>query len=322
MRRRHQQFRVGLIVIGAIVLFVSLLFFIVGSSLRSERAVYYIQFRENVKGMVIGSRANYMGVPVGMVSDIRFVNGVTEVELTVDPSKAQIQEVTRARLDRLLVTGQVTVELEGYDVDAKALPAGAFIGSLANPIAELTMNLPGVVAHADGVLVSLQAVLARMELVLGDGNVGRIERTLTGLEAAAATLPQHADDMVLRWTEAAEQVGPLLTAAREAVGKIDGAAESLGAAVDPEQIAATLEAARSALHRLEAGEAAFVALADSLRRAVGGNSPELRRALLTFRDAVAEIQGLARRLRIAPSSLVFGESPQEIVVPATALPGR
>ena len=150
MRSRSQQFRVGLMVLASVVTFVGLVLFILGSSLQGEVQRYYILFSENVKGMVIGSKVNFQGVPIGRVTDIRFRSGNTMVEVSVDPSRAVIQNVTVARLDRLLVTGQVTVEFEGYRPDARELPEGAVIPARANAIRELTTGLPDVMHRAHG----------------------------------------------------------------------------------------------------------------------------------------------------------------------------
>jgi ABC-type transporter Mla subunit MlaD len=81
-----RRFRLGLYVLGSGALFVAMLGFILRNGLHGDRATYYILFRENVKGMVIGSRVNFQGVPIGAVHDMRFQDGQTMVELSVDPT--------------------------------------------------------------------------------------------------------------------------------------------------------------------------------------------------------------------------------------------
>ena len=107
--RNSRRFRLGLFVLGAGAMFVALLVFIMQSSFDRKHNRYFIMFTENVKGMVIGSKVNFQGVPIGVVADMRFQDGKTLVELTVDPSRATIQDLTRARMDRLLVTGQAWI---------------------------------------------------------------------------------------------------------------------------------------------------------------------------------------------------------------------
>jgi len=92
--QNSRRFRLGLYVLGAGALFVSLLLFLAQSSFHGERASYFIMFDENVKGMVAGSKVNFQGVPIGVVADLRFQDGRTLVELRVDPTRAAIQDVT------------------------------------------------------------------------------------------------------------------------------------------------------------------------------------------------------------------------------------
>ena len=88
MHPHGRRFRLGLFVLGTGGMFVALLAFILQNSLHSERATYFILFEENVKGMVVGSKVNFQGVPIGVVADMRFQDGKTLVELRVDPSRA------------------------------------------------------------------------------------------------------------------------------------------------------------------------------------------------------------------------------------------
>ena len=56
-RQRNRHFRVGVMVVGAAVLFAGMLAFTVGSSLHRHTEHYCIRFDDNVKGMVVGSKA-------------------------------------------------------------------------------------------------------------------------------------------------------------------------------------------------------------------------------------------------------------------------
>lgn len=103
MRKKNPRFRIGLVVTGSCLMFVGRSAFIVGSSLGNDLAIYDIMFTESVKG-----------IPVGTVTDIRFEKGNTRVEISIDPKKAVIQDVTRARMDRLLVAERVG-QLRAYE---------------------------------------------------------------------------------------------------------------------------------------------------------------------------------------------------------------
>ncbi len=269
MERRGRRFRLGLFALVASGLFLGLLGFIVQSSLRGDRATYFILFEENVKGMVIGSKVNFQGVPIGVVQDMRFQDGKTMVELRVDPSRANIQDLTRARMDRLLVTGQVTVELEGYGSTGKSLPPGAFIQPKEDPLHSLTASLPEVVDRAASVLTRLDALLANANLLLGDDN-----------QAQFAAMLRHAAGAAQRFDEAT--------------------------------LPATAELVADLRHTVTEFAALAPAVDDLLRETTalaGGVRGPVQTALASFRTALEDVRGLARQLKLAPDSLLFGVRP-------------
>ena len=191
MSEAARRYRLGLFTLGVGALFVALLAFILHNSLGKERTTYFILFRQNVKGMVVGSRVNFQGVPIGVVADMRFQDGKTLVELRVDPTRANVQDITCARMDRLLVTGQVTVELEGYGPGGRSLPPGAFIQPKEDPLQALTASLPDVVAQASGVMARLERVLAGAERLLSEENQAHVTAVLANAERATRQIDER-----------------------------------------------------------------------------------------------------------------------------------
>lgn len=285
-----RRLRLGLFTLFAGVLFAALLGFIVQSSFDGDRATYYIVFHENVKGMVVGSKVNFQGVPIGVVADMRFQAGSTLVELRVDPTRASIQDVTRARMDRLLVTGQVTVELEGYDLEGHPLPRGSFIEPKEDPLNSLKASLPEVVAQASDVLSRLESVLQNADRMLGDETHRQVQAILANSERATRAIAERT----------VPELDALLIDSRRAA-KAGG--ETLEA----------VTTAAAAVQHLERDVAEL--LRESTAVVAGVRGP----ALATFaglRTALDDLRGLLRQLKLAPDSLLFG------VRPATASPIR
>lgn len=286
MHDRARRFRLGLFVLAAGALFLLLLAFILENTFTSERATYYIMFEDNVKGMVVGSKVNFQGVPVGVVCDMRFQDGKTLVELRIDPTRASIQDVTKARMDRLLVTGQVTIELEGYDETGKPLPAGSIIEPKTDPLSSLRGSIPEVVAQATSVLARLDRLLERAENVLGDENQAHATEILGNLASASAHLT--------------ERTLPEVDAALADVRRLAGDGGEL-----------TRDAA-AALGRLEPRLAALADGAESLAREARAFTGAIRAptqtALASMRAALEDVRALARQLKLAPDSLLFGVS--------------
>jgi phospholipid/cholesterol/gamma-HCH transport system substrate-binding protein len=225
-------------------------------------------FEENVKGMVIGSKVNFQGVPIGMVQDIRFQGGKTLVELSVDPTRSEIQDVTRARMDRLLVTGQVTVELEGYG-QGRPLQPGEYIQTKTDPMNQLTKSVPELIPQIGEVLQQIESLVSDAGLVLGGENRAHVTSILANVDKAAQELP------------AAIAQGRSLMARADAV------------LTELEETSATVRTqVRS--------------VGDESRAMLSALRAPLQSALATARGSLDELRGFMRQLRLAPDSLIYG----------------
>ena len=300
-----RRLRLGILSLIAGTAFLGLLGFVLQGALKDNRVNYYILFEENVKGMVVGSKVNFQGVPFGMVSDIRFQSGSTLVELSVDPSRAVIQDITRARLDRLLVTGQVTVELEGFGPDGVELRPGQFITPTHDPINQLTKTLPEVVEPVLVMLDKMHLVLDRGTELLSDENLQGVSEILQNANAVAGALP-----------ESLQRVDALLDRAELAMGSIEQAADGVAAELVPAGVALAQDA-RLALEDLRSIEASMndaVKEGHSLLRSLRAPTQS---TLTLLRTSLGEFRDLARQLRLAPDSLLFG-----VTRPASPAGGR
>ncbi|MCA8956778.1 MAG: MCE family protein [Planctomycetes bacterium] len=314
-KTRTRRFKIGLVVLGSGGMFSALVLFILGSSLSTDLVGYGILFEESVKGMVVGSKVNFQGVPVGAVSDIRFENGRTRVEIAIDPRKAVIQDVTVARMDRLLVTGQVTIELDGYSPKGKSRAPGSLIAARKSPFDEFAQSLPDVVNDAGDLLAATRRLVARLTNLVGDDNQKHFGETLANAAKVSRDLAEH--------------VGPLLRETRDAVGRLHPAVASMeasirkiGAVAGSEELAGALANARNAMAHIDRIETEVLNLVQDLRGMVGGGRRGWVGTLATAQAALDEIRLLARNLRIAPSQLLYGRSEKEIQVPARPPVGK
>jgi len=283
MDERTRHLRLGAFVLGTGTLLVMLVLFLLAGSGGALRANYFILFQHNVKGMVVGSKVNFQGVPIGVVADMRFQDGRTLVELRVDPSRASIQDLTRARMDRLLVTGQVTVELEGYGKDGRALASGSFIQPKEDPLQALTASLPEVVDRAASLLARLERVADGAERLLGADNQAHVQAMLAHGERAARELADH--------------TVPAATA------MIDEARAGLGEA---RGTAAAATATITALGQLEGDLRGLLREGTALAAGLRGPAQS---TLASARTALDDLRGLLRQLKLAPDSLLFGVQP-------------
>ncbi len=279
-----------------------------------NRVRYLIHYEETVKGMVVGSPVNFQGVRVGTVADMRFAKGRTEVTIEVDPEKGPIQTCTRASLDRAWVTGQVTVELKGWEEGGEPLPELGVIPSELSPVALVARTLPGVMGRTETIFQEYAELGRRLNLLLGEENRERFSSILAGLDRNLARLEPllvRLEDRGLPameegLREAAALQGELRRALDPWVGfgkELKGLAGEMRAAGFAEILTANLA---------RAGRAA-----SAVDRFLGGNRRSLQRVLQALGGSLEEIASVLRMLRTTPSALVFGK-PRE---PGASPPG-
>lgn len=315
MRRKSRHFRVGLVVLGAAALFGSLIAFTLGSSLHRQVLTYYIRFAANVKGMVVGSKVNFQGVPAGAVSDIRFVDGQSLVEITVGADQGMVQDVTRARLDRLLVTGQVTVELEGYESGRPRLASGAQIEPVQNPMDALTRSLPDAVDSVPLVMREVHLLVGRLNTLLGEENCQRIEHVILNLERASGRLPRAIDAVAGPVERAALELVDVLKQADATLYEVRSGIGELRALVAGDAAQQLLTSVSDTVTRLAASQRDLGALIDEARSVLAGSRASIGESFAGFRDAMREVRALARLLQLAPSSLLYGRHTREPAAP-------
>ncbi len=328
-----QRYRVGLLLCGSGVLLAALLVVVVGLRVGGERASYRLRFAESVKGLVVGSKVNFQGVPVGAVTDIRFAEGKTVVEVEVDRSLASIQEVTRGRLDRALVTGQVTVELEGYRPQVAALEPGAVIPVQPSPLTELARNMPDVLTEVSAFIGEARELVAAARALAGPQQRAQLAGLIEGVDVAARALPDRLGRSLDELDRGVAAVLPELRGtfveARAAVAEVTAAAAELrraaadaGALVRGDAVPRTLAAWRLAAERLATLEPRLAAVLVGLQEAMGDVRGPLHRVILGAQSTLAEVSALARKLRAAPSALLFGEAAVELAPGAPRGGGR
>jgi ABC-type transporter Mla subunit MlaD len=260
---------------------------------------------------------NFQGVPAGAVSDIRFIDGQSLVEITVGEDQGVVQDVTRARLDRLLVTGQVTVELEGYEHGRPRLPSGAQIVPVQNPMDELTRALPDAVDSVPLVLREVHLLVGKLNGLLDDDNCLRIERVLDNLERATSRLPRAIDAVALPAERAALELIDVLKQADAVLYETRSGVSDLRALVAGDAAQRLLTSLGDTATRFARTQHDLGSLVDEARSVLAGSRGSIGDAFAGFRDAMREVRALAKLLQLAPSSLLYGRQTNE---PAAAPP--
>jgi len=315
MHDRARRIKVGLFVIACSLLFVALMALSIGSTLWKRTTTYRIHYHETIKGMVVGSAVNFQGVTIGAVSDMRFFEGVTEVVVEVDPRKAPIQAATRASLDRAWVTGQVTVELSGWERGAPILPENAIIRSDLSLAARVVKTLPETLGPLVEMLEEYKGVGTKLNEMLRPELSASLLDVLDGSKRVLARVDR---EMLPRVEKLVDELGSLTPGVRQNLTQLAKLTERLQQVAGDPKVDALLTESHELAKGLSRTAASFSRVGDEMTHILRGNSRDLGNALAQFAEAFKEVQGVMRILQASPSALVFGNERPERRLPATS----
>lgn len=159
MRTRAQKIRLGIfITISLAILLASLGLFTTQRFLR-EKDIYYVAYEDvSVSGLEVGSSVKYLGIKVGVISDIAIdpanVNRII-VTLALKPD-TPIKEDAQAEITTLGITGLKTIEIRGGTNEARFLLENEFIPPGSSDMEAITGQAEVIAEKAELVLNNLQ----------------------------------------------------------------------------------------------------------------------------------------------------------------------
>ena len=219
MKEADRKFRIGLFVIGGVILFVAALFFLGLSDLFVRKAVIRTSFTESVQGLSVGSPVKYRGVPIGTVSRIAIgtADKIVQVDMDIridsfigkNTSLADfrkffmedLQQGLRCRLEYAGITGMKYIDFDYLVPSGSTMPQPPRSLS-AEPAADI--YVPSVPSTFKDLLTAVGTSLDRISRI-------RFEEISDGLERSLSELSALLSDPALRST----------------IGRINDAAENL-----------------------------------------------------------------------------------------------
>jgi len=170
-KRRSKEFRVGIVILLALAIMISTVFFIGGQKKLFGGKVKYKILFEGTGGLYEGDPVLLTGVEVGNVVGLGFPESLDMKKIRVEIAvlkevSSRIREDTRARIGSAsLVYGKI-VELSMGSVDAPIIPEGGFIE------AEERTSYGAIVDSANLMVGEIRHVLSKFGR--GDGMVGML----------------------------------------------------------------------------------------------------------------------------------------------------
>ncbi len=313
--------RANYIVIGAFTFAVAIaavLFGLFAARFATDQAWnrYEILFTESVIGLSRGSPVLYNGVDVGRVVELSLNPAdVRKVLVRVDiDSEVPIHEDTVATIRLTGLTGTAAIQLRGGSPDSPLLRG---LDTQLPRIQTVESPLARLLESSEGIVVTANRVIERLDRLFGEANLARVESVLSSTEALTAQLA--ADDGAFRRTlDSAAAAGAALPAlleeVRVAATRFDRVlARADTALIEPlpalrEKVEATLANVESLSARLDAivahNQEAMMQLGSRGIQNMSGGIDDLRRL-------IRDLNAVVRRLEENPSGFLLGGEQQE-----------
>lgn len=273
-------------------------------SSQKEWRHYRIVFNEPVTGLTEGSGVRYNGINVGTIESLSLApqdprQVIAVVRLQED---APVKTDTTAKLSQDGLTGPPFIQLTGGSPGAPTLAADSD-GAL--PVIRTEPSALQNIADTANRLV------ARLDRVLSDQNIARINNTLASIEAMTGAIGDQDEDLralVVNAREASEQLKVTLATTNGAIERLDRElVRELPGLVDRlERTLAQLESASSNANALIAENRA------PLASFTQGGLQQVGPTLTELRTLIRDLRRVASRLDNNPAGYVLGrQQPKE-----------
>jgi len=322
MSTRANPTRIGLFMIGAIVLAVVGVASLASTSWMNKESTFVSYFNESVNGLEVGAAVKFQGVPVGRVTDLLIQIGEKDktfqvpVRYDVDLARLtsvgggfihlnddgvlrqQIADGLRAQLQmESIVTGQLYIELV-YRADA-APPKLERRLSAYPEIPTSPSLLAAFGSQAGSVVSDVLKVLIRVNEMLDSVNVREINRSVVASAAAVERLAGSKElqaaidgvpEMTAQFTRTMSGIQTLAERLDAAVGPLQGQMDSTNA-----ELTRTLQAMRQAMEDVR-----------GLLSSDSGVGYQMEGAMSSLKEAADAMRALSFSLERNPDMLIRG----------------
>src|ERR1700722_6322454 len=238
METRAHYVAVGAFVLTMLFLAFVAVLWLAGTQFTTSFAHYDIYFEGPVTGLNTGARVEYIGIPVGTVSDIEIVtdkeslaeNGGKPIRVTVQiKNSVAIKKDDSATIQTNILSGVSYILISqgksAEPIEARRNDRYPVIRSRRSTLSSLTARGPQL-------LDKLDVILDHIDDVLDDDNRKAFAASLDNIQKLTANLAQHSDEIASNAGEALKQAAALFSALNTAFTQPDGLKDKLASALD------------------------------------------------------------------------------------------
>jgi paraquat-inducible protein B len=317
MSEQHHSVDIGAFVVGALLIAVTTITFMLGTGFGKERSKAVMVFEGSVKGLNVGAPVALRGVQIGQVTDIELILDSDNVELIM-LVEAEFREENVRRVGTN--TESLTEELISRGLRAQLNTQSLLTGLLYVQL-DFHPDSPINLAEIDSPYLQIPTIpteLERLQRKLDSIDfasvAGDLEAIAAGLNSFVSSaefqaLPVQLQDTLASVTRLSDQLGAQVASTGPRLDQLlDGAGDTLDAA--NEELPRMAELINRNMTLLESAIAAFEEGMRELESLVDQDSTtvyELNRALRELSSAGRALQQLGRTLEEHPEALLRGK---------------
>ena len=316
MSEKPHTVAIGAFVIGALLIAVTMVIFMLGTGFGGERSKVVMVFEGSVKGLNVGAPVALRGVQIGQVTDIELVLDSETVELIMlVESEIRDENVRRVGTNTESLTEELISRGLRAQLNTQSLLTGLLYVQLDfHPESEIRLaNIESPYLQIPTIPTELERLTRKLESIDFAKVAGDLEATAAGLNAFVSsegfqTLPAELQNTLGSVTQLSDQLTEqLATTVPKLDAVLEGASETV--AIANAELPRLAEQVSDNLALLERAIVAFESSMQDMESLVDQDSAtiyELNRALREMASAGRALQQLSRTLEEQPEALLRG----------------
>ncbi len=295
------------VLIGAFTLGISiflLLFALWAAKFASDRTWqrYDVIFTEPVTGLTEGSSVQYNGISVGIVEKLKLDatdprRVLARLKLNAD---VPVKTDTKAKMSQAGLTGSPFIQLTG------GMPSSPMLVKVDQREVPVIQTEPSALQN---IADTANKLVARMDKLLSEENIKRIEDTLENLRAATGAIGDQKEDiraLLINARQASEQLKSTLSTVDGAVVRLDR--EVIG------KMPATLDKLDHAIGEFDsAGKNANALIAENrgpIKSFTGDGLQQISPAISELRVLIRDLRRISNGIDRNPAGYILGRQQQ------------
>jgi paraquat-inducible protein B len=318
MSEKPHTVAIGAFVVGALLIALTTIIFVLGSGIGSERARVVMVFDGSIKGLTVGAPVALRGVQVGQVTDIELILDTDNVELImlveaelrndnirrrgeseVDLTEELISRGMRAQLNsQSLLTGLLYIQLDFHpdtpvnlaDIESPYLQIPTIPTGLERLQREVeAIDIAKIASDLEATVAGINAFVTNEGFQAIPGEMRESLASITALS----------EELQTQLRDAGPKLNRVLEGTDRTLASVDAELSHISALVK-----ANLEVLEGAINAFQEAMSEI----DGFVSADSATTHELNRALREISSAGRALQDLARTLEAQPEALIRGKS--------------